>query len=122
MRRSAETDAPDTPRAAGAPSRDTERDLAPPDRDSGGRGSGRPNEPSALAESTLLSLEPAPELRSDGPDPKLEEIDRRLRQIEARLHVLELGRVGISGDKRWLFWVGLLLALVLGWQLRAYFR
>jgi hypothetical protein len=55
----------------------------------------------------------------------VDELERRLSQLDARLKVIELQRnagSAANGDKRWLVWVGLLLALILGWQLRAWFR
>lgn len=119
-------DTPPTPRNAGS-SQDTERDLEPP----------APHEPSVqppedhgaidasttLGDDTLLSVKAAADRLSERPDHRVEELERRLTQLEARLKVLELGRSSPAlGDKRWLFWVGLLLALILGWQLRAYFR
>ncbi|MBK8994285.1 MAG: hypothetical protein IPM35_00840 [Myxococcales bacterium] len=118
-------DIPPTPKNA-ASSQDTERDLPPPER----RSSARPAAPSeeldsstTLGEHTLLSVKAAADRLSERPDHRVDELDRRLVQLEARLKVLELQRAGGSlGDKRWLFWVGLMLALILGWQLRAFFR
>ena len=119
MSRSAEdNDAPETPRAV---SRDTERDLEPPARDSGPRETPRSVATTTLSEGTLLSVKATADRMSDGPDPKVDELERRLTQLEARLKVLELGRSEPGqSERRWLFWVGLLLALGLGWQLRAY--
>jgi hypothetical protein len=52
----------------------------------------------------------------------VDDLERQLEQLEARLRVLELARgLGMGSDRRWLLWVGLLLALALGWQLRAFF-
>ncbi|MCC6668041.1 MAG: hypothetical protein IT375_30130 [Polyangiaceae bacterium] len=118
-------DIPPTPRNATS-AQDTERDLVPPSRE---RAAGDEalettlDVTTTLGNSTLLSVKAAAERGSDRPDPLVDELERRLSQLEARLKVLELERgAGPSGDKRWLFWVGLLLALVLGWQLRAWLR
>jgi len=72
---------------------------------------------------TLLSVRPAADHVSEITDPRTDEHERRLEQLEARIQVFELARgSSISGDRKWLIWVGLLLALALGWQLRAFFQ
>lgn len=118
-----------TPRAAGA--EDTERDLAPPRSRSRDAAPARDaeNDSETLGENTLMSAKAAAEAaasRPARPDPeqsRVEELERRLSQLEARLKVLELARGARLGeDKRWLLWVAVLLALALGWQLRAAFR
>ena len=86
--------------------RDTERDLEAPAEHTG---------------NTLLSAGPAAAGHLER-DPRVDELDRRVEQLEARIKVLELARGAIAGaDRRWIFWVALLVALALGWQLRAFF-
>ena len=120
-------DIPPTPRNATS-SQDTERDLAPLSsaRGSGNLGVGTPSDISTtLGENTLLSMKGASARVSELPDHRVDELERRLSQLDARLKVIELQRnagSAANGDKRWLVWVGLLLALILGWQLRAWFR
>ncbi|MBK7580960.1 MAG: hypothetical protein IPI67_12205 [Myxococcales bacterium] len=118
---SADDDVPPTPKNS-VPSEDTERDLAPARQ----RGSAVEADDisTTLSNSTLLSVKGAAEQSSDEPNHRVDELDRRFDQLEARLKVLELQRSPgpEPENKRWLFWVGLMLALVLGWQLRAYFR
>ncbi len=88
-----------------AEDRDTERDLLPPESHSG---------------NTLLSVGSAA-TKNEQRDPKVDELERRLEQLEARLKVLELARAHAPNSERpWLFWVVVLLALALGWQLRAF--
>jgi hypothetical protein len=117
-------DAPETPQTAPS-SHDTERDLkkhAPRESDAP---STDPSEDlsKTLGENTLLSVKAAAARLSDRPDHRVEDLERRLSQLEARLKVLELERGARAAvDKRWMFWAGLLLALALGWQLRAFFR
>lgn len=120
-------DIPPTPRNATS-SQDTERDLEPPSS----RGSASdPNVESGSdistthGEHTLLSMKGAAARASERPDHRVDELERRLSQLDARLKVIELQRGAgnaLPGDRRWLLWVGLLLALILGWQLRAWFR
>jgi len=113
-------DAPDTPESPTA-SRDTDRDITPittsqpPVSDSAAEGGGAQR----ATGNTLLSVGSASE-SAEARDPKVDELERRIEQLEARLKVLELGR-GLGSDRRWMLWVGLLLALALGWQLRAFF-
>lgn len=119
-------DIPPTPRNTASP-QDTERDLTPPGREPSARppaASDGEDASTTLGENTLLSVKAAADRLSERPDHRVEELERRMVQLEARLKVLELQRVGGAalGDKRWLFWVGLMLALLLGWQLRAFFR
>ncbi len=88
-----------------AEDRDTERDLSPPESHSG---------------NTLLSVGPAQDDKEPR-DVRADELERRLEQLEARLKVLELARAHAPNSERpWLFWVVVLLALALGWQLRAF--
>ncbi|MFO0566502.1 MAG: hypothetical protein U0263_12605 [Polyangiaceae bacterium] len=114
---------PSTPKST-VRAEDTERDLEPPRASST-----RPLEDAAgdvsttLRNATLLSVDGVADHASERTDHRVEELERRLSQLEARVKVLELSRSDPqAGDKRWLFWVGLLVALLLGWQLRAYFR
>jgi hypothetical protein len=71
-----------------------------------------------VRDDTLISL-PAP---ADGTEaapenPRVNELERRLQQLEARLSVLEVasGHVSRSGN-RWLAWIALLLTLAAVWQ------
>ncbi|MBI3203121.1 MAG: hypothetical protein HYZ29_16405 [Myxococcales bacterium] len=118
-------DIPPTPRNATS-AQDTERDLTAPAPDECATREALDTTldvSTTLANSTLLSVKAAADRASDRPDHRADELERRVAQLEARLKVLELERgVAPLGDKRWLFWVGLLLALVLGWQLRAWLR
>jgi hypothetical protein len=116
-------DIPPTPRNT-ASSQDTERDLAPPQRPASAPPAEAVDSSTTLSNSTLLSVKAAAERISERPDHRVDELERRLAQLEARLKVLELERGAATalGDKRWLFWVGLMLALILGWQLRTYLR
>jgi hypothetical protein len=113
-------EAPDTP-ASPTASRDTDRDITPittsrpPLSESEAEASGEQR----ATGNTLLSVGSAAQ-SAEPWDPKVDELERRIEQLEARLKVLELGR-GLGSDRRWMFWVGLLLALALGWQLRAFF-
>jgi len=105
-----------------AASHDTERDLEAPDTDPAREGS-EPPEPGSPGENTLLSAGAAARHGLEQRDPRVDDLERRLEQLEARLKVLELARgLGLSGERRWLVWVGVLLALALGWQLRAFFQ
>jgi hypothetical protein len=130
-----EEEAPITSPAA---SRDTERDLGPPDSRSVTAKSrvmkstkeGKESKSGKESkEDTLLSVdeeratEPSEPSSVDDPNPAVEELERRLLQLEARTKVLEMQRgERPAEDRRWLFWVGLLFALALGWQLRAFFE
>ena len=119
-------DIPATPRIT-TPSRDTERDLVMPERDSLSRATDPDERRTTLGENTLLSLKAGAlgeaHHEAERSDAHVEELDRRFTQLEARLRVLELQRAaGLGTDRRWMIWVGLLIALALGWQLRALVR
>lgn len=116
-------DAPTTPRSPAA-SRDTERDLEPPDTDETGPvDAPDATSTSATGGSTLLSAGAAALRDGESRDPRVDDLERQIEQLEARLKVLELARSeGVPSDRRWLLWVGVLLALALGWQLRAFFQ
>jgi hypothetical protein len=116
-------DIPATPRNT-APVQDTDRDLELPESPASAERemSDTLRERRGKTIDTLLSNRPAADRVSEVTDPRIDEHDRRLEQLEARMNVLELARgVALAGDRRWLIWVGLLLALALGWQLRAFF-
>lgn len=116
----------EAPVTSPAQSRDTERDLAPPDSRSV---TAKSRVVKSAKEDTLLSVDeaasqpPGPASDDDGPDPAVDELGRQVLQLEARIKVLEMQRgERPAEDRRWLFWVGLLFALALGWQLRAFFE
>ncbi len=116
-------DIPPTPRNT-APVQDTDRDLELPDSPQSAERamSDTLRERRGKTVDTLLSNRPAADRVSEVTDPRVDEHERRLEQLEARIKVLELARgLAVAGDRRWLIWVGLLLALALGWQLRAFF-
>jgi hypothetical protein len=115
-------------------SRDTDRDVdAPNSRSVTARSrtemAGTSAKDGDDKEDTLLSVDEDP--RNGAPDgvvsersnQAVEELERRVVQLEARTQVIELQRAARpAGDRRWLFWVGLLLALALGWQMRGFFH
>lgn len=117
-------------------SRDTERDLEPEPPNSRSVTARSRTEMLATADKqggdkqdTLLSVdedardEARSGVVSERSNQAVEELERRVVQLEARTQVIELSRGARPGeDRRWLFWLGLLLALVLGWQLRGFFH
>jgi hypothetical protein len=113
-------------------SRDTERDVdAPNSRSVTARSRTEmvENAKKKDDEDTLLSVdEDAREearhgIVSERSNQAVEELERQVVQLEARLKVLEMQRAAPPAeDRKWLFWVGLLFALGLGWQLRAFFQ
>jgi hypothetical protein len=114
-------DAPATPRnTSPAPSRDTERDLQPLAADSDPRAA----TPGRISgSSTLLSLKTTADGTVEPSDARSDELERRITQLEARIKVLELVRAeSPPSDRRWVIWVAVLVALALGWQLRAFFH
>jgi hypothetical protein len=116
--------------------RDTDRELTPPDSRSVTARSrtemvGKPKSAPGKKddEDTLLSVDEDPRdtandnVVSERSNQAVEELERRVVQLEARIQVIEIQRGGRpSEDRKWLFWVGLLLALGLGWQLRSFFQ
>jgi hypothetical protein len=113
---------------------DTDRDLAPPNSRSVTARSrtemvDKPRKPKKDDADTLLSVdEDSRDTAQDGvtserSNQAFEELERQVVQLEARIKVLEMQRGARPvEDRKWLFWVGLLLALGLGWQLRAFFQ
>jgi hypothetical protein len=75
-------------------------------------------------EDTLLSL-PAP---ADGDEPasyepRVDELERRLSAIEARIAVLEIGSGQLSkSGKRWLGWIAFMVTLAVAWQIVRQYR
>jgi hypothetical protein len=116
--------------------RDTDRDPDPPDSRSvtarsrmemDGKPKDAPGEKDG--EDTLLSVDEDPRdtandnVVSERSNQAVEELERRVVQLEARIKVIEMQRAARPAeDRRWLFWVGLLLALALGWQFRGFFQ
>jgi hypothetical protein len=80
----------------------------------------RPRESTMRSSDDTLtsSLVPADELDAPLEDPRIGELERRIEQLEARISVLELssGHAARNG-RRWLAWIGFMIALAVAWQL-----
>jgi hypothetical protein len=72
-----------------------------------------------LRDDTLMSAPAPADAEEATPEPpRVNELERRLQQLEARLAVLEVTRGNVSKlGNRWLAWIAFLLTLAVAWQL-----
>jgi hypothetical protein len=115
--------APATPRASGEQSR-----YASPEPESSTRGAGAVLEPAGAVFEAAVASEPSDTLLSAGKpadrlelllEDRLAIVDERLREVDARLAVLERKKAAVvpeSRQKPWL-WIAFLIALVVVFQL-----